>query len=50
MGQAIGSVPSLALGVALSAIPIPIPIPIVAVVQMPATPRGKVNGPAFMLG
>lgn len=44
MGQAIGSVLSLALGVALS------PIPIVAVVLMLATPRGKVNGPAFVVG
>jgi threonine/homoserine/homoserine lactone efflux protein len=44
MGQAIGSVLSLALGVAIS------PIPIVAVVLMLATPRGKVNGPAFVLG
>jgi threonine/homoserine/homoserine lactone efflux protein len=44
VGQAIGSVLSLALGVALS------PIPIVAVVLMLATPRGKVNGPAFVLG
>lgn len=44
MGQAIGNVLPLALGVALS------PIPIVAVVLMLATPRGKLNGPAFVLG
>jgi threonine/homoserine/homoserine lactone efflux protein len=44
MGQAIGSVLSLALGVAIS------PLPIVAVVLMLATPRGKVNGPAFVAG
>jgi threonine/homoserine/homoserine lactone efflux protein len=44
MGQAIGSVVSLALGVALS------PVPIVAVVLMLATPRGRINGPAFVLG
>jgi threonine/homoserine/homoserine lactone efflux protein len=44
MGQAIGSVLSLALGVALS------PVPIVAVVLMLATPRGRINGPAFVLG
>ncbi len=44
MGQAVGSVLSLAVGVALS------PIPIVAVVLMLATPRGRVNGPAFVLG
>jgi threonine/homoserine/homoserine lactone efflux protein len=44
MGQAIGNVLPLALGVALS------PIPIVAVVLMLATPRGKVNGPAFVVG
>jgi threonine/homoserine/homoserine lactone efflux protein len=44
MGQAIGSVLSLAVGVALS------PIPIVAVVLMLATPRRCVNAPAFVLG
>jgi threonine/homoserine/homoserine lactone efflux protein len=44
VGQAIGNVLPLALGVALS------PIPIVAVVLTLATPRGKVNGPAFVLG
>jgi threonine/homoserine/homoserine lactone efflux protein len=44
VGQAIGNILPLALGVALS------PIPIVAVVLMLATPRGKVNGPAFVLG
>jgi threonine/homoserine/homoserine lactone efflux protein len=44
MGQAIGSVLPLALGVALS------PIPIVAVVLILTTPRGKVNGPAFVIG
>jgi threonine/homoserine/homoserine lactone efflux protein len=44
MGQAIGGVLSLALGVAIS------PLPIVAVVLMLATPRGKVNGPAFVVG
>ena len=44
MGQAIGQVLSLGVGVALS------PIPIVAVVLMLATPRGRVNGPAFLGG
>lgn len=44
MGSAIGAVLPLALGVALS------PIPIIAVVLMLATPRGGVNGTAFLLG
>jgi threonine/homoserine/homoserine lactone efflux protein len=44
MGQAIGSVLSLAIVVALS------PIPIVAIVVTLATPRGKANGPAFVVG
>ena len=44
MGDAIGQVLSLGVGVALS------PLPIVAVVLMLATPRGRLNGPAFLLG
>jgi threonine/homoserine/homoserine lactone efflux protein len=44
MGDAIGQVLSLGVGVALS------PVPIIAVVLMLATPRGRVNGPAFLLG
>jgi threonine/homoserine/homoserine lactone efflux protein len=44
MGEAIGQVLSFGVGVALS------PLPIVAVVLMLATPRGGVNGPAFLLG
>src|SRR5687767_1350011 len=44
MNEAIGQVLSLGVGVALS------PIPIVAVVLMPATPRARSNGPAFLLG
>ena len=44
MGQAIGNILPVALGVAIS------PLPIVAVVLMLATPRGKVNGPAFLVG
>jgi len=44
MGQAIGQVLSLGVGVALS------PVPIIAVVLMLATPKGKVNGPAFLGG
>jgi threonine/homoserine/homoserine lactone efflux protein len=44
VGQAIGSVLPLALGIALS------PIPIVAVVLMLTTPRGRVNGLVFVVG
>lgn len=44
MGQAIGQVLSFGVGVALS------PIPIVAVVLMLTTPKGRVNGPAFLAG
>ena len=44
MGDAIGQVLSLGVGVALS------PIPIIAVVLMLATERGRANGPAFILG
>ena len=44
MADAIGQVLSLAVGVAIS------PVPIIAVVLMLATPRGRVNGPAFLGG
>jgi threonine/homoserine/homoserine lactone efflux protein len=44
VGQAIGGILPLAIGVALS------PIPIIAVVLMLATPRGRVCGPAFVVG
>ena len=44
MADAIGQVLSLGVGVALS------PIPIIAVVLMLSTPRGRANGPAFLLG
>jgi len=44
MGEAIGQVLPLAIGVALS------PVPIIAVVLMLGTPRGPSNGPAFVLG
>jgi threonine/homoserine/homoserine lactone efflux protein len=44
MGQAIGQVLAFGVGVALS------PIPIIAVVLMLATPKGRVNGPAFLAG
>lgn len=44
MGQAIGQVLSLGVGVSLS------PIPIVGVVLMLATPRARSNGLAFLLG
>jgi threonine/homoserine/homoserine lactone efflux protein len=44
MGQAIGDFLPSAVGVAIS------PLPIVAVVLMLVTPRGRVNGPAFVVG
>jgi threonine/homoserine/homoserine lactone efflux protein len=44
MGDAIGQVLSLGIGVSLS------PVPIIAVVLMLATPRGHTNGPAFLAG
>jgi threonine/homoserine/homoserine lactone efflux protein len=44
MADAIGQVLSLGVGVALS------PVPIIAVVLMLGTPRGRANGPAFVLG
>jgi threonine/homoserine/homoserine lactone efflux protein len=44
VGQAIGQILSLAVGVAIS------PIPIIGVVLMLVTPRARVNGPAFVLG
>jgi threonine/homoserine/homoserine lactone efflux protein len=44
MGEAIGQVLSLAVGVALS------PVPIIAVVLMLGTPRARSNGPAFLIG
>jgi hypothetical protein len=44
MGQAIGQALPIAVGIALS------PLPIVAVVLMLITPRGRVNGPAFITG
>jgi hypothetical protein len=44
MGQAIGSVLPLAVGVALS------PIPIIAVVLMLTSRRARSNGPAFVIG
>ena len=44
MSEAIGQVLSYGVGVALS------PLPIVAVVLMLARPRGRSNGPAFLLG
>ena len=44
MGQAIGQVLSFGVGVALS------PVPIIAMVLMLATPKGRVNGPAFLAG
>ncbi len=44
MGQAIGQVLSFGVGVAIS------PMPIIAVVLILATPKGRTNGPAFLLG
>jgi threonine/homoserine/homoserine lactone efflux protein len=44
MGEAVGQVLSLGVGVALS------PIPIIGVVLMLATPRGRTNGAAFIAG
>ncbi len=44
MGDAIGQVLSLGVGVALS------PVPIIAVVLMLGTPRARANGPAFIAG
>ena len=44
MGEAIGQILPLAIGVALS------PVPMVAVILMLVTPRAGSNGPAFILG
>jgi threonine/homoserine/homoserine lactone efflux protein len=44
VGDAIGQVLSLGVGVALS------PVPIIAVVLMLGTPRARANAPAFVLG
>ena len=44
MADAIGQVLAFGVGVSLS------PIPIIAVVLMLGTPRGRVNGPMFVLG
>jgi threonine/homoserine/homoserine lactone efflux protein len=44
VGQAIGQVLALGVAVALS------PVAIIAVVMMLATPQGRANGPAFVLG
>jgi threonine/homoserine/homoserine lactone efflux protein len=44
MGQAIGEILPLAVGVAIS------PVPIIAIVLILGTPRARSNGPAFALG
>jgi hypothetical protein len=44
MGEAIGQILPMAVGVALS------PMPIVAIVLMLVTPQARSNGPAFILG
>lgn len=44
MGEAIGQVLPLGVGVSLS------PLPIIAVVLLLGTPRGRANGPAFLIG
>ena len=44
MGEALGQILPLAVGVALS------PVPIIAVILMLVTPRARANGPAFVAG
>ncbi|MFG3049677.1 GAP family protein [Kitasatospora sp. NPDC048239] len=44
MGDAVGQMLASAVGIAIS------PLPLIAVLLMLATPRGKVNGTAFVLG
>jgi hypothetical protein len=44
MGQAIGQILPLAVGVAIS------PVPIIAVILMLVSKRARVNGPAFIVG
>lgn len=44
MGEAIGDMLPAAVGVAIS------PLPIIAVVLMLVSPRGRVNGPAYLTG
>ena len=44
VGEAIGQILPLAVGVAVS------PVPIIAVILMLVTPRARMNGPAFVLG
>jgi threonine/homoserine/homoserine lactone efflux protein len=44
MGQAIGDILPMAIGVAIS------PIPVIAVVLMLGTPQARANGPAFAAG
>jgi threonine/homoserine/homoserine lactone efflux protein len=44
MGQAIGQILSLAVGVAIS------PVAIIGIVLMLVTPRARTNGPAFLAG
>ena len=44
MGNAVGQVLAYAVAVSIS------PIPIIGVVLMLATPRGRINGPAFLVG
>ncbi|MFD5656657.1 GAP family protein [Streptomyces hirsutus] len=44
MGEVLGDVPGLAAGGAVS------PLPIGAVIIVPATPRGRVNGLVFVTG
>ena len=44
MGKVIGEILPFAVGVGIS------PVPIIAVILMLGTPRGRVNGPMFLLG
>jgi MYXO-CTERM domain-containing protein len=44
MGKVIGEILPLAVGVGIS------PVPIIAIILMLGTPRGRVNGPLFLVG
>jgi hypothetical protein len=44
LGNAVGDILPLALGVAVS------PVPIIAVILMLLSPRARTNGPAFLVG
>lgn len=44
MGNAVGDILPLAIGVAIS------PVPIIAIILMLSTPRARTNGPMFLAG